>query len=267
MFLPGLNAAIDELHCRQAVVPDIAVNGSRDPLRCVHLAKGGTNRERSGMRLLAGARRIGRAATVCGIAGPAIGELDKLCKGEVAERRQNRDWHYPYAPGSRGGSIGSRRGVLLCGRSEIGSGRGSRCAVGAARTGDRFARIAFGRVRAGRQLTKESVLGLECSVGDVYLLHALLGMSALRAVGRKAVRVELPDEPSVTSLHGAPVVSARTEAKSPIPEGDVAVGHGSDTDAPLMGERTDRALSVNCNVIRDSRRNLMRGVGMAYASR
>jgi hypothetical protein len=62
-------------------------------------------------------------------------------------------------------------------------------------------------------------------------------------------------------------VSARTEAKSLIPEGDVAVGHGSDTDAPVVGERTDRAFWINCNLICDSCQNLTRGVGMVTASR
>jgi hypothetical protein len=59
-------------------------------------------------------------------------------------------------------------------------------------------------------------------------------------------------------LHGAPVVSAGTEAEGPIPKDDVAVGHGSDTDVPLFGERIDRVLTINCNVIRDSCRNLAR---------
>jgi hypothetical protein len=266
MFLPRLNAAIGELDCRQAVMPNITVHGRRNALRRVHLAECGANCERSGVRLFAGAPRNGCASGGTIATQPAVGNVDKLCESKTAKRSEDCDWHNPRTFAAAISAVSGFRHAIAHWSSAIGLGRRGRCTA-RTRWGARSASILAGRVRTGRQLSKESVLGRECAVGHVDLLHALLGMRALWAVGRKAVRVELLDEPSVTSLHGAPVVSAGTEAKGPIPEGDVAIGHGSDADAPLIGKRTDRALRVSCNVICDSGRNLTRGVGMSTASR
>jgi hypothetical protein len=182
-----------------------------------------------------------------------------LCKSKVTKRGQDRDGHHPCAFGACRGGVRRTRGDIVRGSSAIGLGHGGRRAAGTAGGGDRSANILAGRLRAGRQLTKESVLSRECAVGHVDLLHAFLGMRAPRTVGWKTVRMELLDESPVTPLHSAPVVPAGTEAKGPIPEGDVLVGHGSDVDASLLGERADRALRDNRNVIRDSRWNLTRG--------
>lgn len=268
MLLPGLNAAVDELHCGQTVMPNIIVHGSWYSLRRVYLAQCGANSKRSGARPLAGARHGTCAAAGSGVGEPAVGDLTELCNSKVAKRCQDRDGHHPHTVGARGCGVRNfLGGIVRRGSGDIGLGRRDRRAAGTARRSDRSASNLARRLQKGRQLTMESVLSCERAVGDVDLLHALLGSRALRAVGRKTVRVELPDEPAVTFLHRTPIVPARSEAEGLIPEGDVAVSHRSAFDASLLCERTDQAFRVKRNVIWDSCRNLTRGVKEISAKR